>query len=461
MKRYLILMFIAVAVVLAAVPAFADNAITVNSNTFTNSFPDHFTFKLGAQSTANISQVALLVQVGQCVSNRYIPDFTPGTSVQATYTWDLKQNYMPPGVAGQYWWALQDSAGNTLETPKQPFRVDDPNHQWQKLSNDQLAVYWYSGGQSFGQAIFDRGVKAIDFLQQDFNVKLDQQVQAFIYGSHSDLLQALSVGAQEWTGGQDFPEYSIVLIDIEPSNLDWGLGATAHELTHQVVHRAITNGCSTLGNLSLPPLMDEGLAVYNENPGSPDPQFEPGLKRAIQDNTLIPLRTLTSAFPSDPQAANLSYGESWSFVDFLIRHYGKAKLGQFLQAVKQGGTIDDLMQQVYGLNLDELEVEWRKDIGAQPRAIPTRDNSKPTPFPTFGLSTGETSTPAASASGPTSTPESVAVNVTPPPANPTSAPPSAPSNSINLSCGGALGFIVLGLVGGTKLLQALAGMIKL
>ena len=133
MKRYLIPVLFVMAGLLASAPARADSAITVSSNKFTNSFPDHFTFQLAAQSTANISQIALLVQVGQCVSNRYIPDFTPGTQVQATYTWDLKQNYMPPGVSGQYWWVLQDSAGNKLETPKQPFRVDDPNHQWQKI----------------------------------------------------------------------------------------------------------------------------------------------------------------------------------------------------------------------------------------------------------------------------------------------------------------------------------------
>jgi hypothetical protein len=458
MKRYLVFVLLGLTFALAALPARADNAITVNSSNFTNSFPDHFTFQLNAQSTASISQVALVVQVGQCVSNRYIPDFTPGTQVQATYTWDLKKNYMPPGVSGQYWWTLQDSAGNQLETPKQSFRVDDPTHQWQNISNDQLALYWYSGTRDFAQALFDRGVQAIGTLQEGFNVKLDHQVQIFIYGSHSDLLKALSVGAQEWTGGQDFPEYSIVVIDVEPSNLDWGLGATAHELTHQVVHRAVSNGCSTLGSLSLPPLMDEGLAVYNQDPGSPDPQFEPALKRAIQNNTLIPLRTLTSSFPADPQAANLSYGESWSFVDFLIRRYGKEKLGQWLAAAKAGGYYDDLFRQVYGLDLDGLEVEWRKDIGAPPRVIPTRDASKPTPFPTFGLSTDETPTPGAA--NPTATSQAVAVNVTPPPAQPTSAPPSAPSNSINLSCGGALGLIVLGLVGGTKLLQMLVGIGK-
>jgi len=449
MKRVFVFLTLVLASAVLAAPAFAAGVITVTSNNFASEFPTRLTFQLGAQDSAEITQVALLVQVGQCVSNRYIPNFAPGTQVQATYTWDLRQNYMPPGTTGQYWWIIQDSAGNQIQTPKQSFRVDDPSHAWQKLSNDNLALYWYTGGQSFGQALFDRGVQAIVFLQQQFGVKLDQQVQIFIYASHSDLLQALASGAQEWTGGQDFPEYSVVMIGITPSELDWGLSATAHELTHQVVHRAIQNGCSSLGSLSLPPLMDEGLAVYNQNPGSPDPQFSLPLRRAIQNDTLIPIRTLTSAFPADPNAANLSYGESWSFVDFLIRHYGQAKLGEWLKAVKQGGAIDDLFHQVYGLDLDGLEGEWRKDIGAQPRVIPTRSNLQPTPFPTFGLSTD--ATPGVSAAKATATMQSIAANATPVPRP--AAPPSAPANPLTSFCGGLIGVVALGIFGVFRLFR--------
>ena len=448
MKRSLIFLVSLVVLVTVASLAFvtpiqADSPITVTQNHFTTKFPTQLIFELGAQSSAKITQVALVAQVGDCVSNRYLPDFTPGNQVQANYVWDMAKNYMPPGTSGQFWWTIQDDAGNQLQTTKQPFRVDDPAHTWQKLSNDQLALYLYTGGADFGQALYNRGVKAIEFLQQQFAVKLDQQVQIFIYGSHSDLLKSLAVGAQEWTGGQDFPEYSIVLIGIAPTELDWGLGATAHELTHQVVHRAIQNGCSSMGSVSLPPLMDEGLAVYNENPGTADAQFTLALKRAIQNNTLIPLRSLTSAFPADSTMANLSYGESWSFVDFLIRAHGKDKLGQFLTAVKAGGTIDDLMQSVYGLDLDGLEVEWRKDIGAQARAIPTRNTAPPSPFPTFGLSTGDT--PIASGAIATATPPSVAVNATPVP-RPTSVP-SAPTNPVTNLCGGGFSFIALGIFG--------------
>jgi hypothetical protein len=195
--------------------------------------------------------------------------------------------------------------------------------------------------------------------------------------------------------------------------------------------------------------MDEGLAVYNEDPGTADSQFTLPLKRAIQNDTLIPLRTLTSAFPADPNLANLSYGESWSFVDFLIRHYGQAKMGEFLKAVKQGGAIDDLFHQVYGLDLDGLEGEWRKDIGAQPRVIPTRSSLLPTPFPTFGLSTD--ATPTAGAARPTATVQSVAVNATPVPPKPVA--PSAPTNPITNFCGGLFGMVALGILGVFKLFR--------
>ncbi len=444
MKRILIFLALLLTTLLLTSPAQADNVITVSSNNFVSKFPQNLLFQMEASSSAKITQVSLLIQIGSCVTNKYNPTFSADTKVQAAYTWDLRLNYLPPGVNGQYYWTIQDSAGNQLTTPKQSFRVDDPAHTWQKLSNDKLALFWYSGGQDFGQSLYNRGLQAINFLQQDIGVTLDQQVQIFIYASHEDLMQSLASGAQEWTGGQDFPDYSVVLIGVDPSSLDWGLGATAHELTHQVVHHAIQNGCSTLGSLSLPPLMDEGLAVYNENPGNADPQFVGPLRRAVQNNTLIPLRSLTSQFPADPNAANLSYGESWSFVDFLIRHYGKAKMGDWLKAVKAGGTIDDLFQQVYGRNLDLLENEWRQDIGAQPRVIPTQGATTPTPFPTFGLSTGDTPVPSA---GMTAKVPPVAAAATVVPRS--SSAPSSPANPASNLCGGVFGmmaFAVFGLV---------------
>lgn len=372
-------------------PTVAGSSITVSLNKFTDDFPNRMLFQIQAQSSAKITQVALIVAVdGQSSSSRQVPDFTPDTKVDATYEWSLTRGYLPPGVTGQYWWTVQDSNGAQIETPKQPFRVDDVGQQWKKISNDKLALYWYAGGNTFGQALFDRGMQAMQFLQQDTGVTVDRQIQIFIYGNRSDFFNALEPGASEWTGGRAFPEYAIVMIDISPSNLDWGKGATTHELTHQVIHQKIK---SPLGDLSMPHWTDEGLAVYYETyPGTLDAQFAVPLKRAIQNDTLQPLRSLSGSFPADSTAANLSYAESYSVVDYIIRHFGREKLAQLLQGFKTGGFYDDIFKQVLGVDTDGLENAWRADVGAKPRVVSTLPARTATAFPTFSLSTDATPT---------------------------------------------------------------------
>lgn len=455
MKRVFSLLALLTALAMVVSPASAQDAIKVTSNTFTNNFRRNLLFQMEAQSTAKITQISLVVQVqGVASSNSVSPDFTADTKVQARYEWNLLQKYLPPGVQGQYWWNIQDNAGNKFQSPKQDFRVDDPSQKWQKLSNDKLALYWYAGGDSFGKALFDRGVQAMAFLQQDTGVTVDQQIQIFIYGSRNDFFNALEPGASEWTGGRAFPEYSLVLINVEPSNLEWGKGATTHELTHQVIHQRIR---SPLGDLSMPHWMDEGLAVYYEDPGKVDVQFSIPVRRAIQNDTLAPLRSLSGSFPADSSAANLAYGESWSVVDFIIRHYGKPKLAELLQGFKTGGFYDDIFKQVLGVDTDGLEATWRQDVGAKPRAVATRSSAQPTAFPTFSLSTDSTPAPTGAVSAATATPASVAVNATPRPAA-TSAGPSNPaqnpsSNPFTNLCGGVFGLIAVGIFGAAVLFK--------
>ena len=448
MKRLMILLALVITALFVVSPAQAADPITVISNKFVNNFRKNLQFQLEAQSSAKIDQIALLVQLdGVSSSSRQLPKFEPDTKVQAIYEWPLSTQYLPPGVNGQYWWTIQDSAGNQLQTPKQSFRVEDLAHKWQKLSNDKLAFYWYAGGDAFGKALFDKGVETMEFLQKDIGVTVDRQIQILIYGNRNDFRSALSEGAQEWTGGQAFPDYGIVVINIEPNNLDWGKDAATHELTHQVLHQKVKG---PLGDFSLPKWMDEGLAVYYENPGKLDSQFSVPVRRAIQNDTLIPIRSLNSNFPADPAAANLSYGESWSVVDFIIRRYGKDKVAQMLQEFKAGAYYDDVLKKVLGVDVDGLETEWRKDVGAKPRDIPTRSNAPATAFPTFSLSTDDTRAPtSAPGAAATATPRPVAVNATPvapPTTAPDNRPPVAPNPISNL-CGGAFGLIALGVFG--------------
>jgi hypothetical protein len=240
---------------------------------------------------------------------------------------------------------------------------------------------------NFGQALLEHGLHSLEFLERDTGIAIERQIQLYVYGDRDDFFAALEPGAKEWTGGRAFPSSNVILIDIAPDSLEWGKRAVAHEITHLVIHQKIR---SPLGELSLPPLIDEGLAVYYESPGAPEPQFAASLQRALENDSLISLRALTRAFSADPQIANLSYAQSYSVVNFIFRRYGRDKMAQLLQAFKQGGFYDDILIQVLGANLDELETAWRQDIGAKPRARAPRSLVTPSPFPTFSLSTDAT-----------------------------------------------------------------------
>lgn len=442
-KKIVLLIAIALMLNMFAATAFAADPITVSSNKFVNNFRQNLQFKLDAASTAGkINQVALFIQVdGVPSSARQVPEFTADKQVSATYEWNLTRNYLPPGVSGQFWWTVEDEAGSKLTTDKQAFRVEDTSKQWKKLSNEKLAVYWYTGGDSFGKALFDRGVEAMKFLEQDTGVVIDTQIQTYIYGNRTDFRNALSVGAQEWTGGQAFPDYSIVLINVEPNALEWGKGATVHELTHQVIHQKIRG---PLGDLSMPHWMDEGLAMYYETyPDQLDSQFSNPLRRAIQNDTVVALRTLSGAFPADSNAANLAYAQSYAAVDFIYRKYGKDKMATLLQEFKKGGNYDDIFKRVIGVDTDGLDNAWRQDVGLKPRAVATRSLPQPGAVPTIGLST-DYSTPVPGAPA-TATPPRVSQNVTPAAPSSSSAQ-SSPGTTIQI-CSSSFLVFAFGLVG--------------
>lgn len=430
-------------------PATAQGSITVTLNTFKSKFPQTLDFQLEAQSGAKITQVRLTAEFSGGASTVRIPEFTSDTKISTTYKWSVDSGYVPPGAAGNYYWTIRDEAGNELKTPPAPFRVDDPRREWKKLENPKLALYWYMGSDAFGKALFDRGVQAMTQLESDTGVVVDQQVQVFVYGDRADFLQALGPTASGKEGGVTFSEYAngIVLENISLSELEWGKGTTAHELTHVIMRKKIH---SALGDVTFPLWLNEGLAVYYETyPGQLTPQFADPLRRAIQSDKLYTIRALSGYFNSTWEAGNLAYGESYSIVDFIIRHYKREKLAQLLMEIKLGGNFDDILIKVFGVDSDGLENEWRKDIGAKPRVIPTRSNVQPTAFPTFGLSTDLDPQPTRAAGAATATTPPVAVNATPIPAA-TTAPEgstkTSPANPLSNLCGGVFGLLLFGVV---------------
>ena len=375
MKQFVSLILITL-FLLAVIPATsqAQEAISASYDTEVQ-FPIALTFSLNAQSSADITRIVLDYKVSQIntisVTTEVEPQFATGSAVETSWLWDMRQNSLPPGAEVQYSWKIEDAAGHELDTPWTTVQFNDDRYHWKSLTQNNISLFWYDGDQSFSQELMDFADSALEKLAQDTGAHLEQEVSIYIYANSKDLLGAL-IYPQEWTGGVTFSQYGIIVIGISPDNLAWGKEAVTHELAHLVTYQMTYNPYS-----DIPTWLNEGLSMYAQGPL--DPIFQSLFDKAISENRLFSVQTLSSDFPADPDGARLSYAESYSLIQFLIQNYGEQKMLSLLSTFKQGSTYDNALEAVYGFNTSGLDSLWRQSLGLSPQQ-PT-----PTPTPTKGL----------------------------------------------------------------------------
>lgn len=349
--------------------------IVVTAESHIPDFPKALVFNLEARSEAALTRATLrFKQVGQPTVTTTEVKFEPAKEAALTYTWDLQRYYVPPGVGIEYYWLLEDAAGNRLRTPSRVVALEDTRFAWRALAEGQVALRWYEGDEQFAGQLLQATVKALSQLSADAGVVVDRPVVVHVYANQRDLLSALRPSAQEWTGGQAFPEQGIVVAAVEPNEkgLEFGRRVLPHEVSHVVVHRLTDNPYG-----DLPRWLDEGIAMYAE--GGLEPAYQRALERAIRENRLFSVQSLSANFPADSQAALQSYAQSYSLVKFIVERYGRERLAALLAVFKEGSAFDPALKRALGVDGGALEAEWRAWLGAPPvqPAAPLDSPSRP------------------------------------------------------------------------------------
>ncbi len=333
----------------------AQGELTVLDYSAQAEFPAKLNFNLSAESDVNITDIRLHYAVdrasfAEVVSEVYI-EFTPATTVEANWAWDMRRTGgLPPGSSVEYWWTVEDASGDRIETAPVRVHFDDNRYSWRSLTEGKVTIYWYEGEESFAQELMAMALQALDRLNKDTGAYLDKPVEIYIYANAEDLKGAM-IFPQEWTGGVAFTRYGIIAIGIAPDRLYWGERAIAHELTHLVIHQMTLNAYG-----DLPTWLDEGLAMHTE--GMLGPTYTTFLYKAITEDSLISVRSLSSPFSAYAEQSYLSYAQSYSLVEFLISNYGQAKMLELLNTYRQGSGYDAALEKVYGFDMDGLDTLW-------------------------------------------------------------------------------------------------------
>ena len=381
MKRLLVLLGLAVLFLGTVVSptASAQGGIEVTAVDVVNSFPEEVVFHLSAHSEAIIEEVTLHYQIlpdGVMAYGR--PDLTPAERVQVDF--DLKANdpprsYLAPGAQIDYFWEVEDGAGNKLTTEPATFVYEDIRFSWESVSEGNVSVYWYAGSRSSAESSLEVAREVLDEMSVLLGATVDYPVKVWIYDSYEDMLPALAQRSEAF-------EQRVVVAGVRVSSdtvLLQGEGAgdtLRHELTHIVTHVA---GEGPYG--SLPAWLDEGTAMYGQS--EPGEGFTSALERAVERDSLLSVRSMTAP-TGDASKVTLFYGQAWSLVDFLIETYGPAKFAELYAIFKEGSTVDKALLEVYGFDQGGLEDAWRASLDLPPREGPTpaaeqESEAQPTP----------------------------------------------------------------------------------
>jgi hypothetical protein len=338
-------------------PVNAQTEIEVPEASARAAFPYSIDFNLSIEGGVDINDVRLHYVVDRegfvKVTSEVKIDIMPGTSVAASWTWDMiKTGSMPSGTVVDYWWTITDADSNSYITARQQVNFDDNRYSWQSLTEGNISLYWYYGDDSFARELMAVAQEAMVKLAEDTGASLEKQVRVYVYASSYDL-QGAMIFPQGWVGGVAYTRNAAIAIGISQENIEWGKRAIVHELAHLVTHQMTSNPYS-----SIPTWLNEGISMYIE--GEMESVYRNYLTQAITQNGLISVRTLASPFSAYAEKSYLSYAQSLSLVEFLIDSYGQEKMFELLSVFRQGSNYDDAFMSVYGFDMDGLDSLWQE-----------------------------------------------------------------------------------------------------
>jgi hypothetical protein len=155
-------------------------------------------------------------------------------------------------------------------------------------------------------------------------------------------------GAPEWSGGGFDGRIRMPVKGAAQNPAEFDRVLT-HELTHAMLRAAVPR--------NLPAWLNEGLAMYSEGKDA-----ERSRRRLAAARVFVPLAALQTSFTRlNAAQAVVAYEESAFATSALIDQIGPANLGQLLQDLSEGQTIEQAIER-FGVTFAAFESDLERRI---------------------------------------------------------------------------------------------------
>ena len=240
-------------------------------------------------------------------------------------------------------------------------KIDYTAVRWFSIATQHFDIYFPEGARRIAEFTGGAAEKSLIAIEKDLKYTLERRIPIILYNSHNAFMETNIVFdlIDEGVGG--FTEFTRNRVVI-PYEGSYGQlrHVIHHELTHAVSFDMLTDGegfpALLSGQAFRPPLwLAEGFAEF-ESVGW-DIEADNILRDAVIEGYLPPIREIEEGL--------FVYKGGQSIFRFIARHYGREKIGELLAALRSTHNLEKAMKSAIGLDLDELNDAWIKDLKRQ------------------------------------------------------------------------------------------------
>ncbi len=241
-------------------------------------------------------------------------------------------------------------------------RVQYSQFDWRFIQSEHFDVFYYDSDNYYLAEFTANSLEAAySQLRNDFRHELNDRISVIIYDSHTDFSQTnvvpLPVDAQGIGGVTDKFKNRITI----PFMGNYGdfRQVLHHELVHAVFNDKFYGGTiqTIIQNniqLVIPLWFEEGLAEYVSLGWDSDTDMF--MREGVMNNYIPPISQMRGY---------MAYRGGQAFWNFIVEEYGREKIGEILQHVRQTRSIEGGLRQSTGLNMSELNdrfQDWLRKI---------------------------------------------------------------------------------------------------
>ena len=236
-------------------------------------------------------------------------------------------------------------------------RVHYRQHDWLYIQTKHFDIYFSEEGKDAAEFAAKSAEDAITNIHNRLNYQINNRIALIVYNSHNEFQETNTSDGylSQGIGGFTEPFKNRVVFPFEGSYSKYK-HVIYHELVHAVMRDMLYGG--TIQNiiakgitLQLPTWYHEGMAEYLSSGWETNSDMF--IRDAIINEYLPDINRLSGYF---------AYRGGQSLFKYIADTYGEEKLSELLNNVRGKGNLNDGFKSSIGIDLEELNQKWKKDV---------------------------------------------------------------------------------------------------